>query len=61
MYGVEILLTRVLTPYILSLYLPSSILVIIAWLSHLLPHPILRLSLQLIISMILLNMISVTR
>ena len=36
MYGVEILLTRSLTPFLLSLYLPSSLLVSLSWLAFLL-------------------------
>ena len=50
MYGVEILLERSLTPYILSLYLPSTILVIISWLSYLLSHPLLRLAVELVVT-----------
>ena len=61
MYGVEILLERSLTPYILSLYLPSSILVAISWLSYLLSHPLLRLSVELVVTMVLLNMLTITR
>ena len=61
MYGVEILLERSLTPYILSLYLPSSILVAISWLSYLLSPPLLRLSVELVVTMVLLNMLTITR
>ena len=48
MYGVEILLSRSLTPFLLSLYLPSSLLVSLSWLSLLLAQPLLRLCLQLL-------------
>ena len=61
MYGVEILLTRSLTPFLLSLYLPSSLLVSLSWLSFLLAQPLLRLGLQLLTSVIILHLISVTR
>ena len=61
MYGVEILLERSLTPYILSLYLPSTILVVISWLSYLLSHPLLRLAVELVVTMVLLNMLTITR
>ena len=61
MYGVEILLTRSLTPFLLSLYLPSSLLVGLSWLSFLLAQPLLRLGLQLLTSVIILHLISVTR
>ena len=61
MYGVEILLTRSLTPFLLSLYLPSSLLVSLSWLSFLLAQPLLRLGLQLLTSVIILHLITVTR
>ena len=61
MYGVEILLTRSITPFLLSLYLPSSLLVSLSWLSFLLAQPLLRLGLQLLTSVIILHLISVTR
>ena len=31
MYGLEILLTRSLTPFIISVYIPSILIVIISW------------------------------
>ena len=34
-YGVEIVLTRVLSPYILSVYLPSAMFVVMSWVSKL--------------------------
>ena len=34
-YGVEIVLTRVLSPYILSVYLPSAMFVVMSWVSEL--------------------------
>ena len=61
MYGVEILLSRSLTPFLLSLYLPSSLLVSLSWLSLLLAQPLLRLCLQLLTSLAILHLISVTR
>ena len=61
MYGVEILLTRSLTPFLLSLYLPSSLLVSLSWLSLLLAQPLLRLGLQLLTSVLLLHLISAAR
>ena len=61
MYGVEILLTRAVTPALLSLYLPSTILTTLSWLSFLLPQPLVRLTLQLLITMIMLNIINTTR
>ena len=61
MYGVEILLSRSLTPALLSLYLPSTILTTLSWLSFLLPQPLLRLTLQLLVTMIMLNIITTTR
>ena len=61
MYGVEILLTRSITPFLLSLYLPSSLLVSLSWLSFLLAQPLLRLGLQLLTSVIILHLVSVTR
>ena len=61
MYGVEILLTRAVTPALLSLYLPSTILTTLSWLAFLLPQPLVRLSLQLVITIIMLNIINTTR
>ena len=61
MYGVEILLQRSITPYLLSYFLPSTLLAIISWLSFLVPQVLLRLCLQLLIIIILLNMVSITR
>ena len=61
MYGVEILLTRSLTPFLLSLYLPSSLLVSLSWLSLLLAQPLLRLGLQLLTSVVILHLISAAR
>ena len=61
MYGVEIILTRAVTPALLSLYLPSTILTTLSWLSFLLPHPLVRLTLQLVITIIMLNIINTTR
>ena len=61
MYGVEIILNRAITPAILSLYLPSTILTTLSWLAFLLPHPLVRLTLQLVITIIMLNIINTTR
>ena len=61
MYGVEILLSRDITPALLTLYLPSTILVTLSWLAFLIPQPLIRLTLQLLVTMIMLNIIGTTR
>merc|ERR1719206_223856 len=61
MYGVEILLTRSLYPFIISVYIPSTLLVMLSWISFYLPPDLPRLFLLLLTILILINMLSTVR
>ena len=77
MYGVEILLTRSISPFLLSVYLPSGLLVIISWVrtyrfcvldilytcqaSFFLPPDLARIGILLCTIILLFNMLNNTR
>ena len=76
MYGLEILLTRSITPFIISVYIPSILIVIISWVmslifillyllyfqtSFLLPPELPWIVLLLCTSFLLLNMLNASR
>jgi len=61
MYGVEILLSRTISPFLVSVYLPSTLLVIISWVSFFVTVMLARTGILVSTSLLLLNMLNNTR
>jgi len=61
-YGVELRLSRVLSPFILSVYLPSAMFVVMSWVSFFIPPDIVpaRIVLLVTLCLVLINMFNST-
>lgn len=53
MYALEIHLTRIVTPYLLNVYLPTGIFTIMSWVSFIIPVDIIAARVALLVTLIL--------
>ena len=53
MYALEIRLRRYVSPYLLSVYLPTGIFVVVSWVSFLIPVDIISARIVLLVTLVL--------